>query len=239
MREEKYSEIMGDPAEAAEFARYRAEIYRLASSVFMYDVTEEGLATQIDVALAVDEDSCVRLCEVALFDHLRTYADYDVTKLRTQVASEYAELFVGPRKPLAPYYESIYLGISPRLFADVTMRVRDSYREQGFEVDKISHVPDDHIAYELAFMSEMCAREADALDGGDWVRAVECQVAQCNFLAIHLGAWAGFFADRVEAAEIADYYAAWARFVERFVEDDKAFLASCADNPVSAGQTIG
>ena len=239
MREEKYSEVMGDIAGAAEFARYRAEIYRLASSVFMYDVTEEGLTAQIEAAATADDSSCVRPCEATLFEHLRSYVGCDVAKLRTQVASEYAELFVGPRKPLAPYYESIYLGMSPRLFADVTMRVRDSYRDQGFEVDKISHVPDDHIAYELAFMSEMCAREADALDGGNRMQAAECQAVQCNFLAVHLGAWAGFFADRVEAADAANYYAAWARFVERFVEDDKAFLASCADDPVSAGQTIG
>lgn len=230
-----YSEIMADAVQAEGFARYRADIYRLASSVFMYDVTEQGLQAQIETARNVDEGSCVRACEAELFAHLRGYDGCDLSELRTKVATEYAELFVGPRKPLAPYYESIYLGANPRLFADVTMRVREAYREQGFAVDRISHVPDDHIAYELAFMGELCEREAEAHAAKDRSSAIECQVVQCNFLAIHLGVWAGLFADRVNAAPVADYYAAWSRFVERFVADDQAFLASCAVDPVSAG----
>ncbi len=230
-----YSAIMADAAQAEGFARYRADIYRLASSVFMYDVTEQGLQAQIDAACNADESSCVRACEAELFAHLRRYDGCNLPELRTRIATEYAELFVGPRKPLAPYYESIYLGANPRLFADVTMRVREVYRENGFEVDKLAHVPDDHIAYELAFMAELCEREAREHAAHNREAAIAYQVAQCNFLAVHLGTWAGFFADRVCAAPIADYYAAWSRFVERFVADDQEFLASCADDPVTAG----
>ena len=238
MREVKYAEVMEDAAEAAEFARYRAEIYKLASSVFMYDATEEGLAAQVEAAREATDDSCIRTCEAELFEHLLRYADVDPAELRVRVATEYAELFVGPRKPLAPYYESIYLGMNPRLFADVTMRVREAYREQGFQVDKFAHVPDDHIAYELAFMGELCKREASALEEGKRSQAAAIQAAECNFLAVHLGVWAGFFADRVSAAPIAGYYAAWARFVERFAADDQVFLKSCATSTVSPGQAI-
>lgn len=230
-----YSEIMNDAGAARDYARYRAEIYTLASSVFTYDVTEEGLAHQVEAARTADGESCVRACEARLFEHLRGYAGADLKELRRTIATEYAELFVGPRKPLAPYYESIYLGANPRLFADVTMRVREAYRDQGFEVDRYAQVPDDHIGYELAFMGEMCMREAAAHEAGDRRAAIDCQVVQCNFLSLHLGVWAGFFADRVQAAWCADYYAAWARFVEEFVADDREFLASCADDPVSAG----
>ena len=231
-----YQEVMADPQAAADFARYRASIYRLASSVFADNVTEESLARLIAVAREATEDTCVRACEAVLFSNIRAYDGADLPALRTKVATEYAELFVGPRPPLAPCYESMYLGANPRLFADVTMRVRAAYKEQGFEVGKRNHVPDDHIGYELAFMGAMCDREADAHEAGDAAAATSCQVAESNFLSVHLGVWAGLFASRVSAAWCADYYNAWARFVEAFVEDDMAFLRGCADNPVSAGE---
>ena len=230
-----YTELMADPAAAADYARYRAGIYRLASSVFMFDATEEGLANQIQAAVAADDDSFIRPCEKVLFSYLRGFYGADIAALREKVATEYAELFVGPRPPLAPYYESVYLGANPRLFADLTMRVREQYKAQGFQVDRRNKVPDDHIGYELAFMAELCEREAKAHEAGDTEAAVASQIAQDNFLAIHLGVWAGLLANRIASAWCADYYEAWARFVEAFVADDKAFLASCADAPVSAG----
>ena len=236
MLDVKYADIKGDAQAAADFARYRAGIYQLASSVFTFDATEEGLSRQIEAACSADEESCVRECEAVLFSYLRGLADADLGALRKKVASEYAELFVGPRAPLAPYYESIYLGANPRLFADVTMRVRAAYKEQGFEVDRRNHVPDDHIGYELAFMGEMCLREAVAHESGDAEAATASQIAQSNFLSIHLGVWAGFFANRVAAAWCAEYYEAWARFVEAFVNDDLEFLRGCAEAPVTAGE---
>lgn len=230
-----YENIMADEQAAADFARYRAQMYRLASSVFMFDATEESLADLIATACEAGEDDAVRPSEKVLLSYLQAFKDVDLTALRTRVATEYAELFVGPRSPLAPYYESIYLGATPRLFADVTMRVRAAYKEQGFEVDKRNKVPDDHMGYELAFMAALCDREAAAHDAGNADDVVESQVAQSNFLAIHLGVWAEFFANRVATAWCADYYLAWARFVAAFVEEDRRFLESCADTPVSAG----
>lgn len=235
MEELTYEKVIADRNTAADFAEYRARIYRLASSVFTDDVTEEALARQIAAACEADESQCVRACEAVLFSYLRGFEGADLSSLRTNIATEYAELFVGPRPPLAPYFESIYLGANPRLFADVTMRVRAAYKEQGFEVDKRNHVPDDHIGYELAFMAALCSREAEAHESGDAEAALASQVAQSNFLAIHLGVWVGFFANRVAAAWCADYYGAWSRFVEAFVADDMAFLKSCATMPVSAG----
>ena len=232
---ETYADLMADPAAAADFARYRAGIYRLVSSVFMFDATEEGLAAQIVAAVNADENSYVRPCEKVLYSYLRGFEGCNLAALRTKVATEYAELFVGPRPPLAPYYESVYLGANPRLFADVTMRVRAEYKAQGFEVDKRNKVPDDHIGYELAFMAQLCEREADAHEAGDTDKVTEVQVAQDNFLAIHLGVWIGFLADRIASAWCADYYEVWARFAEAFVADDQAFFASCADMPVTGG----
>lgn len=238
MEELTYEKVMANSEAAADFAEYRARIYRLASSVFMDDITEEALAGQIAAACGADGHGSVRPCEEVLFSYLRGFEGADIPTLRTSVATEYAELFVGPRAPLAPYYESIYLGANPRLFADVTMRVRAAYKEQGFEVDKRNHVPDDHLGYELAFMGALCAREAAAHVAGDADAVRASQVAQSNFLAIHLGVWAGFFASRVAAAWCADYYGAWSRFVEAFVADDMAFLKGCAMVPVSGGSKV-
>ena len=79
----------------------------------------------------------------------------------------------------------------------------------------------DHIAVELEFMSLLLLKAAHAeAEAMGEARAVS-EEAAVKFLADHLGAWGGTFADRVEAVTQDDFYRFSARLLRGFL------LAEC------------
>lgn len=66
-------------------------------------------------------------------------------------------LFTGVSAPLAQPYESPYVTDEGLVFDDsVTLRVRDLYSQFGLSVPDQGRYPDDHIGYEIAFVSTGC-----------------------------------------------------------------------------------
>lgn len=214
-----------NPLERAERARWRAGLYRSASAAFLSEPTDDELRALVEAASAAlaEPGAWVLACE---HDLLVDLAGYDAAdeQLGTRVRTEYAELFVGPRPPLAPLYESLYVGSPRRMCTDVTRRVRDAYVRCGLQAEARDRVPDDHIGFELAFMAQLCDREADAASEGRFEDEDSSARQQGCFLVEHLGAWIGLLRARVEAAECGDYYRAWARFAESFVLEDARAL---------------
>ncbi|MBQ6491508.1 MAG: molecular chaperone TorD family protein [Atopobiaceae bacterium] len=210
----------------AEAAAYRSAIYRLVSRAFMEEPSADYLRELAAMAQESGPEDAVLDCEAALLAHLAGYAGADFDDLRTKVATEYAELFVGPRHPLAGCYGSLYIGFPNRMFTESTRKVRKFYRAFGRMSDSPNRVPDDHIAYELEFMSYLCEQEASALERGADSEAAGMRAAQQTFAATYLASWTHPFADAVARAWCADYYAAWADFARDFVDADLAYLGT-------------
>ena len=90
----------------------------------------------------------------------------------------------------------------------------------------------DYIAVELEFMALLLLKTAQAqLEGREEARAVSLEATR-KFLADHLAAWVGAFADRVEAATEEGFYRLAARFLRAFL------LAECRLLGVEAGPPI-
>lgn len=217
-----------DASERAEHARWRAALYGLASRAFLREPTDEELKASVATARASLEagEGWSLSCERELLAHLASF-DTEDDALGTQVRSEYAELFVGPRPPLASLYESIYVGYPRRLLSETTKRVREAYERCGLAVAKLNRVPDDHLGYELEFMAVLAQREAEALEAGDEDAAKRWRNEQERFLEEHLRCWIEPFCDRLHEAP-GDYYGGWAAFVRDFTAEDVAVLASRA-----------
>ena len=220
-------------------ARYRESMYRNLSALFSDAPSVETLRALIESACSVQADDVWRASETSFYAYLQGLSGRNLDELRTQVASEYAELFVGPRPPLAPCYESVYLGGQSRLFTEQTMSVRRFYERCGLSVVKDGKVPDDFIAYELELMATLAGREADELVAGHAEQALELQRLQREFLVVHLGGWASLFASRVAHAPCASFYAALSRFTQEFVREDDAYLGEAILALEAAGDAFG
>lgn len=119
---------------------------------------------------------------------------------------DHTRLFLGPIQPRAQPYGSVWLGGEPTLMQDSTMAVIELYREGGFEIDDEFRDLPDHVSVELEFLYVLNFRENQAVRAGD-AAAVEAVAAlRRRFLAEHLGAWIGRFADALrQGAETAFY----------------------------------
>lgn len=206
-------------------AEYRSAMYALAAEAFAAEPSDARLRQIINLAVDSSPDDCGRASERDLLRNLSGYADKDIVALGASIRTEFAELFIGPRRPLAPYYESAYMGHPKRMFTQTTKAVREFYKSFGVEVEKKNAVPDDLLAYELAFMSELCRREACEQDE-DGVGIERWRTAQLEFLGNHLGLWVESFCRKVEMAWCADWYVAWSRFACDFVAEDIAYFGT-------------
>lgn len=219
--------------------RYREAIYRNLSALFADAPSADALRELVAAACSVEVEDMRRTSEAGFYAYLLELAGRSIDELRVEVASEYAELFVGPRPPLAPYYESVYLGFPNQLFTEQTMSVRRFYERCGLSVAKGGKVPDDHLSYELELMAELAGREAEAIESGRVLAALDLERLQREFLVVHLGGWLGLFATRVAEAPCAGFYCALARFAHEFVAEDDAALGASIEELETAAAAQG
>ena len=130
---------------------------------------------------------------------------------------DFAELFVGPFKLLAPPYGSIYLEDS-RMMGESTVDVRNCYESEGLDI-VIKDAPD-HIAIELEFMYCLVAKQIEATRDANLQVLQSCRLKQSSFLQAHLGRWISEFADNVKNNAKTEFYRNLGRLTEMFVQND-------------------
>lgn len=222
---EQAQELTQARQEEIAMATYRMGIYRLMSNAFLYEPSSDELRDMVCLAKASADCNC-RESEQAFLETFTSFETDDYEALRTQVASEYAELFIGPRPPLAPLYGSVYLDLHERLFADSTMKVRSHYENCGLRAKRRNQVPEDHIGSELEFMAWLCGEEISALEQNEGELASQILGEQLRFLKECLVSWVGDFTQKIEDTGYSAYYVLWSRFVRDFANEDVAYLES-------------
>jgi len=148
--------------------------------------------------------------------------------------SEFTRLFLGPGRPVAHPFESIYR--EGRTMGECTLDVRRRLVAEG--VAPRDSVLPDHVGIELAFMAHLASREAAAWENGDTETALEVLVQQDSFLQAHLIAWLPQFCHRVQAGRAHAYYAGLARRTETFVSEDAASVRSWLGHTEDTSQEV-
>jgi len=98
------------------------------------------------------------------------------------------------------------------------------YEAFGFRLAEGRGEFPDQIAVELEFMALLLLKTAQAqVEGREEARAVSLE-ATGKFLADHLAAWAGAFADRIEAATEEGFYRLAARLLRGFLRAECRLL---------------
>ncbi|UCE19328.1 MAG: molecular chaperone TorD family protein [Gemmatimonadota bacterium] len=131
---------------------------------------------------------------------------------------DYAKLFLGPYKLLAPPYGSVYLENARRVMGDSTMDIWYTYAEEGLRVD-LKEAPD-HIAIELEFMCFLISKEIEAALNSDSINTTRYLRKQKDFLENHLAIWVLEFTDTVEANAETEFYKHLARLTRSFIKKD-------------------
>lgn len=133
---------------------------------------------------------------------------------------DYAALFVGPARLLAPPYGSVHLEPEKRVMGETTMAVHSFYLASGLALDEeFAEVPD-HIAVELEFMSYLVQRAIAAAAAGDDAEVAAWVARRREFLATFLYSWSAPFCEEIRNGSKTAFYSALADCLEGVIAAD-------------------
>ena len=198
----------------------RAAVYEFLSIAFGEEVPLAFLASLRDGAPALDGELGAFVASLADAD------DAALASRRTDLAAEYARIFLGmSRSPVAPY-ESVYTSETGLLMQEARDEVLAHYRREGFAVDEAVNLPEDHIAFEFGFMAGLARKTAAALDAGNDDEAQRLLDVQAAFVADHLTPWVPALTDDVAARAKMGFYRGLASLARDFVAAEADVLAT-------------
>lgn len=150
--------------------------------------------------------------------------DFDTIALENR--SEFARMFLGPKKLVAPPYESVYRSGSRQMNGSYTRAVRECYDALGIRRDGTISEPDDFVGFELQFCSYLLTIAQAAKESGDEESFVEADERYENFFYEHIASWIPAFCDDILDAEPLPLMAACALTLKTFVDLEKTRLKS-------------
>ena len=206
-------------AQAREVMEQRAAIYEFLSIAYGEEVPLAFLRSLREQGPALDGELGDFVASLAGAD------DAALEAVRTDLAAEYARVFLGmSRRPVAPY-ESVYTSPTGLMMQEARDEVVALYRREGFSVDESMHLPEDHIAFELGFMAGLIRNAMAALDAGDGA-AERLAAVQESFGAEHLAYWVPALAQDVEKRAATGFYRGLAALTRDFIEAEADDLAA-------------
>ena len=127
--------------------------------------------------------------------------------------TDYSRLFIGPAKPIAPPWESVYFNEDRMIFQKETAQVRAWYRRFGLEAEKLFKEPDDHIGLELSFLAYLAKLGLQALEDADETKFAEILQAKSQFISEHPLKWVKGWSELVQKNAHSDFYRGLAHLI--------------------------
>ncbi len=137
----------------------------------------------------------------------------DLTDLEVAYTGLFINRFGGAP---APPYGSVYLEKDAKLMGESCLRVAESYRNEGLNIDS-SDEPADFLATELEFLYYLAANEEAAEESDDAAAASSWQTKQADFFSDLLKPWLPEFCQRIKTSDGGHPLYTWcAEVLEKF-----------------------
>ena len=127
-------------------------------------------------------------------------------------AVEYTKLFIGPPKPAAAPWETMYRDAKAQIgFGGPTIQMRALLREAGLAVSNDNRQYEDHMGLELLFLSTLCARMSEAASGSGCSASDDAELVPtaefvARFVDEHPLGWIADFQEAVAASRPGCYF---------------------------------
>lgn len=210
--------------------------YGLLAHLFAREVTDELLA-ELRTAKYPAVTGNDRLDRG--YRELCRYLNGSWERTRGELAVDYFHTFIGNTQDVEQVafpYESVYTSPDHLLMQDARDEVLAAYRSLNVMVSEDANPtndPEDHVAFELAFLGLLGNRAADALRSGDEDGAAELLEAKRGFLRGHLLNWVPAFADDMARIAQTGFYRALADLLVGTLQTDAVLLDELLGEPAS------
>lgn len=177
--------------EIIDYVKDSAETYRFLSHM----VFKELDAATIEAVAAIEfpaETGNEHLDEG--YRLIRRYFNFSASDRRTQLACEYARIFlaagvyVKSDKTAIPY-ESVFTSPERIMMQASRDDVVRRFARDGFKVNPALHEPEDHLAFELEFLAHLNDRAAVLAEAGDAAGLRANFARQVDFIETHILNW--------------------------------------------------
>ena len=208
--------------EIIEFCENAAAFYRLLSSVFYLELTEEQIDGLAASGFAFPDDGSPMGDACA---SLRRYLTRRGADARQDLAVDYARVFLAAgvyEGETAVPYESVYTSPEGILMQDARDDAVRTYRRWGLALSADLNVPEDHLAFELEFMAHLSDRIVARLRAGE--SADEELAAQKRFIDEHLLNWLPALGERVERWARLHFYPAMMQVALCYLKENRAVI---------------
>lgn len=151
---------------------------------------------------------------------------------QTAVNVEFTRLFIGPGKPSAPPWESLYCEGAVTLFGRPTEEMRELYRKRDLRLERPGKQFEDHLGLELLFLAR-CSE--DSLTGTTDVTHIDLlreeAIEQLAFIRDHPLWWIERLLDNATAAMSVGYYPALIKLTWGILLWDETLLVEYLQRP--------
>ena len=212
-----------DP-EFLELTRNRADSYAMFARLFLEEISPELLDRLRRKWQGPDDPEAGGEDRLALGHYLSVTKPLGEDRVLADLAADYAGLFLNAgRRPAYPY-ESVYTSPNRLLMQKAQDDVRHIYAAAGLSRSGGCREPEDHIAFEMEFMSHLCRCTVAAVEQGKLEEAHIHLQNQRKFLENHLLVWAPQFCEDVILNASTDFYRGLACLVRDFLAFEKDLI---------------
>ncbi|HEX7974012.1 MAG TPA: molecular chaperone TorD family protein [Anaerolineales bacterium] len=191
----------------------RAPFYALLSRLISYPLGVELLEMVTRLSLREELEYTGQNINTSLGQmQLAIASDSDLEKVVETLNREATRLFEGPGKPAAPPYGSYYLN-GKRLMGPEAAAVRQAYLSEKLLPELDGHIPPDHLALELGFLSVLAEK-----------RSQKALNALHTFLERHILSWLPAWREDVHIAQPHPFFKGLVDLIQTALEADLNWL---------------
>jgi TorA maturation chaperone TorD len=204
----------------------RAGVYSFLSRAFKVEVDDLFIETvkEIEPTLNVLSEAQggselkegVKLL-VDSASQLRALKGDERKRALTDLAAEYATLFLNVGEKPVHLIESVYLGKDHLLYEQPYHEIMDAYRSLGFEKEKDFREPEDHVSVEFDFMAALCRWTAKTLEKNDIKNTLAYINLQKEFLNDHIMKWVPQLCEKLKEGATSNLYKSLAYLTAGFI----------------------
>lgn len=212
--------------ELLDFFNESAETCQFLSQVFFKELNAEAIE-ELAVTDYPAETGNARLNEG--YRLIRRYFAFSATDRRTQLACEYARIFLAAgvftkERQTAVPYESIFTGEEHIMMGSARDDVVARFLADGFQVNPDLHEPEDHLAFELEYLANMNERASVWAQEKNKAELRRNVVRQLEFIEGHLLNWVPALRDVAQEYAKLTFYPGMLFVAQGALEQQRAML---------------
>ena len=220
--------------ELQDLVQSRAASYALFARLFRQEISPELLDQLRNSRKAFAGTEAAGEGERLLDRYLEATAAMGRDQAVTELAADYAGLFLNASDHPAYPYESVFTSPEHLLMQQARDEVRQAYAAAGLGRSEDLHEPEDHIAFEMEFMGRLCDNTLKAIEQEDLAAARTHLQTQQQFLEKHLLVWVPAFSGEVVHNATTDFYRGVGALTRDFIRFEKETIELLIEGTGSA-----